>query len=119
MKKWVLRLRKSDIPIYEALVSGEKSIETRAGTVRYQKIEKGDILVMSCGKDHQEFSVGMIDHFPSVKDLFDAIDYRLILPESYSRIAAENVYKSFSGYDEKIKQFGILAFHLLPVKQVL
>ena len=51
MKTWTLRFRAIDKKNFEELRSGIKAVETRAASVKYQPIKKGDVLIFTCGKD--------------------------------------------------------------------
>lgn len=41
-----LRFREVNRDIFEAIQDGSKKVETRAATVRYQKIKKGDYVML-------------------------------------------------------------------------
>jgi ASC-1-like (ASCH) protein len=110
MKKWMLRFRGVDRSTFEALLSGSKPIETRAATVRYQKIQPGDVLVVVCGKDKAEKTVKQVQHFSSIEELFKAIPVEKVIPWVKTLEEAKQMYYSFPGYEQKIKQFGLLAF---------
>ena len=45
MKKWVLRFRAKDKIIFDQIVSGQKTVETRANTSRYSPMKTGDFYV--------------------------------------------------------------------------
>jgi len=112
MKKHLLRIRQKDKLVFDAIKSGEKSIETRAGSVRYGRIESGDMLVFICGKEKLEKKVRKVAHFASIDDLMEAIDFKEIMPFVDSLDQAKKLYYSFPNYKERLKEFGILAFKL-------
>ena len=112
MKKWVLRIAAADRNIFEAIVAGEKSVETRAATARYRPVAAGDVLVFSCSGQTHERSVREVAIFPSIDELFAHVDFRLVMPGTSSLAEASATYDRFAGYREKIAKEGIIAFFL-------
>lgn len=114
MKSHTLRFRAVDKKNFEEVRSGLKPIETRAATVKYVPIEVGDQLIFSC--DGEKFSKRVIkkEHFKSIDEMVKKIPFKNIMPAAESIDEMKKIYSSFSGYDEKIKEFGILAFTLAP-----
>jgi ASC-1-like (ASCH) protein len=113
VKKHILKFRALDRDKFEAVKSGAKAIETRAGTVAYKKIQAGDVLVIKCGGEVVEKTVRQVSHFKSVQDVVNSPDFGKILPWASNLEEAEKTYYSFPGYKEKIAQHGILAFYLV------
>jgi len=109
MAKFVLRFRTADRRIFNALKSGDKTIETRAATPRFAKIKPGDELILICGQKRLTRPVSRVEHFESLEKMLGQIPYTKIMPWVSSREEAIKVYYSFPRYPEKIKQFGILA----------
>lgn len=112
MKTWTLRFRSVDKKNFDEVKNGSKPIETRAATVKYQPIEVGDMLKFVCGK--QSFSKKIVkkERFPSINVMIKKIPYNDIMPSVKSVEEMKKAYSSYSGYDEKIKEFGIFAFYL-------
>lgn len=112
MKSWTLRFRAIDKKNFDQVKNGSKPIETRAATVKYQPIEIGDELVFVC--DNEKFSKKIIkkEHFKSIDEMIQHIPYNDIMPSVKSVDEMKKAYSSYGGYDEKIKEFGIFAFHL-------
>ena len=112
MKTYTLRFRAVDKENFEDLRKGIKSVETRAASVKYRPIEKGDTLIFVCGKD--KFSKIIIEknHFKSIDAMFKKIPFKKISPDLKIKKEAEERYYSYPNYKEKIKKFGILAFEL-------
>jgi ASC-1-like (ASCH) protein len=54
MKKHILKIGEKDKINFDLIRNGEKKIETRANTEKYQKIEKGDFLIFTCGNEKIE-----------------------------------------------------------------
>ena len=57
MKKHILKIREVDRIVLKAIKNNQKTIETRAATAKFRKIEKGDVLVFVCGDDKLEKEV--------------------------------------------------------------
>lgn len=112
MKTWTLRFRAVDKKNFDEVKNGSKPIETRAATVKYQPIEVGDILLFVCGKERLEKKIIKKRHFPSIDAMIKKIPYKEIMPSVKSVEEMKKAYSSYSGYDEKIKEFGIFAFEL-------
>ena len=98
--------------IFEDIRSGKKKVETRAGSVKYQKIKSGDTLIMSCGGKKFQKKIKKVAYFKSIKEILKKYTPEEINPRTHSEREATEMYHSFSGYKEKIKKFGIIAFEL-------
>lgn len=112
MKKHVLKIREVDRVVFDAIQNNKKTIETRAGTERFRKIEKGDILVFACGDEKLEKQVLEIDYYKSIDEMTKALDFKKIMPFVNSIDEMKKVYYSFPNYKEKINQFGLVAFQM-------
>ncbi|KKQ78129.1 MAG: hypothetical protein A3A96_00445 [Candidatus Zambryskibacteria bacterium RIFCSPLOWO2_01_FULL_39_39] len=112
MKTWTLRFRAVDKKNFDELRSGIKAVETRAATIKYQPIEKGDTLIFVCGKDKFSKTISKKTHFKSIDAMFRKIPYKKIMPDLSSKEEAKKRYYSYPNYKEKIKEFGLLAFEL-------
>jgi len=112
MKTWTLRFKVIDKGNFEELRKGIKSVETRAASVKYQPIEKGDTLVFVCGKDKFSKVITKKTHFKSLDAMFRRVPFKKIMPDLNTKKEAKERYYSYPNYKEKIKKFGILAFEL-------
>lgn len=112
MKKTVLRFREVDRAIFMAVKNGDKTVETRAATVKFKDLKNGDQLILICGKDKIEKTVRKSKIFKSVDELLASIDFKKIMTTASSAEEAKRVYDSFPGYQEKIAKFGIIALEL-------
>ena len=81
---YTLKFRAKDHKNFDEIKSGLKPIETRAGTLKYQKIKVGETLTFVCGED------------------------KLTKVESVDEM--KKIYSSYPDYDKKIKEFGIIGF---------
>lgn len=113
MKKTVLRFREIDRDIFKSIKNGTKTIETRAATAKFHDLDSGDQLLLVCASERLEKIVKKSRIFASLDDLFEAIDYKKIMPTVTSADEAKQVYFSFPEYQEKIAKFGIIALELL------
>ncbi len=107
-----LRFAAKNKATFEFIKSGKKKVETRAGTVKYQRVQAGDTLIMCCGKLHLEKTAKKVRHFKSIKALLEVYKPDVINPGTSTLKEMETMYYSYPGYKEKIKEFGILAFEL-------
>ncbi len=112
MKKWVLRFRAKDKIIFDQIVSGEKTVETRANTSRYSPMKTGDFLVLICGKEKQEKRIKSVRRYKSIDEMAKVIEIQKVIPNISSVEEAKKIYFSFPKYKEKIEKFGILAFEI-------
>lgn len=112
MKTWTLRFRAVDKNNFEDVRSGLKSVETRAASVKYQPIQKGDTLTFVCGKDRFSKTITKKMHFKSIDAMFKKIPFKKIMPDLDSEEESITRYYSYPNYREKIEKFGILAFEL-------
>lgn len=110
--KHVLKFREVDRDKFEALKSGEKSIETRAATSKFKNIRPGDTLIVMCGSDNYEKVVKEATIYASLDRLFNNYSYKEILPTSSSLSEAIAVIEGFPGYPEKIRKHGIIALRV-------
>ena len=97
---------------FELIRAGKKTVETRAGSSRYQDIEPGDILVFSCGQDRFEKVVKRVYRATTPEELLAQVPFQLISPELNSEEATIERWHSFRGYPERIKEFGLLGFEV-------
>ena len=112
MKKHILRMREKDRFVFDAIKKGKKSVETRAGMEKFQKIKPGDILVFVCGNDKIQKEVAGVRHFKTIDDMAKEIDFKKIMPFCESIEDMKKIYHGFPDYEEKIKNSGLVAFEL-------
>ena len=112
MKEWTLQFDPKDVDNLEDIRSGLKLFETRAATPKYQKIAVGDMLVLVCGTQLLSKKVVGVQHFRSVEEMVGEIPLIHIMPHIHYIEAMKERYASYPGYDEKIKEFGLLAFEM-------
>ena len=112
MRKITLRFRAADKDNFKEIKDGLKTVETRAATTRYKDIQKGDILVMVCGKQRIIKQTKRVRHFKTIESMLKAIPLKKIMPSIKSVAGARKVYYSYQGYKEKIKEFGLMALEM-------
>lgn len=111
-REWTLRFRMSDRKNFDAIRRGLKTVETRAVTERYRKIEAGDRLVFSCSTLRLTKKVKRVSHFRNIGMMFRALNYKKVMPLAGSSGEVRKVYGGYPGYKEKIRKFGIVALWL-------
>lgn len=108
-KTHTLKFRAANRDIFEVIRIGKKRVETRAASVRYRHIKSGDIIEFVCGKSRFQKTVKRVTIFKSVSAMLKKYKVTDIMPKITSAKDLEDTYKSFPGYPEKIKKFGIIA----------
>ena len=112
-KKYILRIRSADKDIFDAIRNGKKKIETRAATIKYQKIKKGDDVILICGKSKLQKKIAHAHIYKTITDLLKKYTPQDIHQNLKSQEELEKLYYSFPGYQEKIKQHGLIALELI------
>jgi ribosomal-protein-alanine N-acetyltransferase len=112
MKIHALRIRSGDGGIFKALSLGKKSIETRAATPVFRKVQVGDLVKFTYGDKILEKRVRRVRHFASVAELSSAGLMDRVAPHTLSAKDAESVTRSLFRDQAKIQQHGLLAFDL-------
>ena len=113
MKKYILRIRGTDKFVFDSIKKGDKRVETRAATDRYRRIKEKDVLVFVCGNERIEKKVKKVSYFKDIDEMIKKIDFKKIMPFVSSSVEEmKSVCYSFSGYREKIKKFGLVAFEI-------
>ena len=107
-----MRFRAVDKKNFDEVRHGLKIVETRAATPRYAAIEKGDVLVFVCGKERLEKKIKKVRQFGTISMMLRSISPSKIMPSAPSLKEMEKIYWSYSGYKEKIKKFGLVAFYI-------
>jgi ASC-1-like (ASCH) protein len=111
-KKRVFFIAKSQKGVFDAIKSGAKTVETRAATVRNSLAQGGDTAVFICNKERVEKRIRAVRKCSSVAALLKVYPVSSINPSMKEKKELEEMYDSFPGYAEKIKEFGIIALEL-------
>jgi len=109
-KTYTLRFRAVNRDIFEAIKSGDKKIETRAATVKYRDIKIDDTVVFVCGAKRFSRKIKQVKSFKGIDPMLRVFKIKDIMPGLKSKSELERAYYSYSGYKEKIKKFGLIAF---------
>jgi ASC-1-like (ASCH) protein len=112
MKTHRVVFREVDRDKYNEVAAGLKTIETRAATVKFKDIAKGDKLKFVCGQDSFEKLVASAKHYSSIDEMLAELPYKKILPSAKNRADVYKIYWSFPSYQKKIENYGIMAFRL-------
>lgn len=112
MKNHRLPFRATDKQMFDDVKSGLKPIETRAVTVAYQKIQEGDTLTFTCGKEKLVKVVKEVRHYDSLDEMFKELDLKDIMPRVENIEEAKKIYYNFTGYKDRLEKDGVLAFVL-------
>lgn len=112
MRNWTLRFRAVDKKNFEEVRNGIKSVETRAGTIKYQPVEVDDTLTFLCGKDRCIKKIVRKFRWSSIDAMVKEIDFKRIMPSVKSVDEMKKIYASYPDYEKKIKEYGLLGFEL-------
>lgn len=104
-----LVFNKNNKDIFDAVRDGRKKVETRAATVKYKNLQEGEPVSFSCGGESFEKKIAKVTHFGSFDALFKKYKPSDINPKMKTKEEIMNMCYSFPGYEEKIKEFGIVA----------
>ncbi|MDO8492210.1 MAG: hypothetical protein Q7S34_01035 [bacterium] len=110
--KRVIRFRAVDRQIFLDIKNRNKTVETRAGTVKYRNLDSGDTLVFVCGKERFEKKVKKARRARTPAALLRFYSFKKIRPDLKTKDEFIKSYDSFPGYKEKIKKFGLIAMEL-------
>ena len=110
-KPKILEFFPDDKDIFEAVVRGEKTIETRAGG-KYDDIKGGDTIELVCGNQRISKKVSKIELFESVEDILKKYKPRTLNPNISTAEEARKMWEGSPGYKERLRKYGLVAFHL-------
>jgi len=122
MRRWILKFASYKKPddIFDAVVSGKKTIETRPRNPKsrrdYSNIKSGDILVLkSLDSGRAIERIVLFNHtYDSVEEMVDEEDVEKILPGIGSKKSLLKVYEELKSrwgktYAQKLETYGIVA----------
>ncbi len=112
MKNWALRFRAVDKDNFDEVKSGIKSIETRAGTTKYQPIKVGDTLTFVCGQERFVKKISKRFQWPDIDSMAREINFKKVMPSIESVAEMKKVYASYPDYEQKTRDHGLLGFEL-------
>lgn len=105
----LFRIGQKNRNIFEALRAGTKKVETRAATSRYKNLQKGDSVSFLCEGERLEKEIASVMYFAFIDSLLKKYKPMGINPAIETKEDIVKMYHSFPGYEEKIKEFGIVA----------
>jgi ASC-1-like (ASCH) protein len=111
-KTHILRFRSINRDIFDAIVSGEKKLETRAATEKYADIKPGDAAVIKCGTKSARKTIVKVEKFKSIGALLKRYVPQQINPKTHTAKEARDMWYSFPAYKEKIRRYGLVVLHL-------
>lgn len=111
-REHILRFRAVNRGIFNAIKSGKKKLETRAGSTKYQRVAKGDTVLLVCGKSKFRKDIHDVKKFRSVGAMLKKYDPRDIHPRCSTAAELERMYYSFPGYRQKLRKYGLIVMEL-------
>lgn len=109
MKSYTLRFAAPNKDYFLALKSGEKRVETRAASTKYKNIAVGDSLTFVCGTQKFTRIVKSVTTFKTLSAMLKKYKVSDIVPWMKTQAELQATYDGYSGYIEKLKQFGFIA----------
>jgi ASC-1-like (ASCH) protein len=109
MKTWTLKIRAVDKRVFDQIVSGTKTIETRAAT---KDFNVGDRVIFKCGKDISEKTIASVRKYVDFEEYLKKEDLTKVFGPGITADEARRIHYSFPGYKEKLEKYGIVAFEL-------
>ena len=107
-----IRFREINRDTFNAIRTGRKKIETRAGTVKYKAVKVGDIITLVCGKSSFEKKIKKAEHFRTIGAMLKKHKFSDIDPKAKTEKEMRTMYLSYPNYSEKIKKHGLVAWTL-------
>jgi ASC-1-like (ASCH) protein len=107
-----LKFRAVDRDIFEAIRSGKKKVETRAGTEKYKNIKPGDKIELICRYKKFEKEITKVQRFKTIRAMLKKYKPVQISPFCKTEGELRDMYYSFPEYKEKLRKYGLVAFEL-------
>ncbi|HVZ10853.1 MAG TPA: ASCH domain-containing protein [Candidatus Paceibacterota bacterium] len=108
----VLTFNQKNKDIFEKIKAGEKKVETRAATEKYQNIRAREEIIFVCGNSRFKKRVRKILKFKSIAGILKKYKPGDINPGITTAKEVIALYHSFPDYKEKIRKFGLIALEL-------
>jgi ASC-1-like (ASCH) protein len=112
-KSYTLRFAVKNKETWSHIKKGNKKVETRAGTPKYQNVKAGDELILVCSGKRFSKKIKKVMKFKTIRALIKIYKPEIINPGVKTLKEMEAMYYSYPGYREKIKKYGVLAFELV------
>ena len=110
MTKQHFPIRAADRRVFDAIKDGTKSVETRAGSPRYENIKAGDSALFDCGGEHLTKKIGAVRRFTSVTAMLKKYEVKEIAPWCENKDELVKMYHRF--YHGAIEKHGLIAMEL-------
>jgi len=111
-KTYVLRFREINRDIFNAIKIGKKKVETRASTIKFKNVKKGDMILFLCGKSKFQKKIKGAYHFKNINGLLKKYPIKKINLRISSRSELEKMYSGFPGYRDKIEKSGLISMEI-------
>jgi ASC-1-like (ASCH) protein len=109
---YTLKFRAINRDTFNAIRKGTKKVETRAATVKYGAIKKGDIITFSCGTSKFHRIVKSVKRYKSIQSLLRDYKPHEVDPKVITKEELTHIYYGYPGYKQKIADFGLIALTL-------
>lgn len=112
MRRHVIEFHDVNRPLFEAIRTGTKRVETRAATEKYTAVRAGDEVLFVCGGETCLKTVVTAKRFRTVDELLGVYPPSAIAPWLSSVEDVRALYQTFPGYAAKLERHGVVAFEL-------
>ncbi len=102
-------------PYLKFIQQGHKTVEGRINTGIMTGFRAGDRILCFDRKDQVLVEVVRVEKFTSFRDMLTAAGVSACLPEYSDMDKAVALYRSFPGYADKERRFGVLGIHIRVV----
>lgn len=119
---WHLEL--NDMP-FDAIKRGKKSRETRTkvphNMTEYEEMKPGDRIIFTRKSDKEKMvcEILAVRHYPDVASMFDAEGQENCMSYDAPKEEAIASYDQLRGYTDGIKEYGIWAIEVKPIKTLI
>lgn len=101
--------------IFDLICSGEKSIDTRPYSTKFDGLRAGDEIIFKHVKTGEAITkqVKRVSRYKSLDELIKNKDISKIISGAKTKEDLLRVYKKFRGFVEKMEERGIVAIELI------
>ena len=108
-KHFALRFNVEHRESFNNIKDGSKRVETRAATVKYRNIKKGDCITFTCGCAKFSKTVRKATIFRTIASLLKKYKPNDVRPDVRTKKEMIDIWHSFPNYKEKIAMHGLIA----------
>lgn len=100
----------------DQILSGQKEVEGRINSGMFAKMHENESIKFFCGNRSNYIEVickiKKIENFSSFREMLQSVGYEKCLPTCTSLDQAAQEYSKIPNYDNKAREYGVLALHI-------